>query len=150
MSGTRLVLARSWILAGVVVVLHAAAAASILTFLQGVAGIALSAAALMLGIAAAWARALHGSRASVRAIELSGNEMALELNDGRRCDAVELGASRHVSRFLVTLPVRRPLRRTVLVTRDMLGGEEFRRLRLWTLWGKLPRQRGVAPEQLRA
>jgi len=58
----------------------------------------------------------------------------------------ELGASRHVSRFMVALPVRRPMRRTVLVTSGMLPAEEFRRLRLWALWGKLP----VAAKQLPA
>jgi hypothetical protein len=36
--------------------------------------------------------------------------------------------------------------RTILVTRDMLGASEFRRLRLWALWGKLP----VAAKQLAA
>jgi hypothetical protein len=145
LSGTRLELARSWLLAAAIVLLHGAGAASILTFLQGWTGAALSAGMLALGTAAAWARALHGSPASVRAIELSGGVMTLELNDGRRC-AVELAASRHVSRFMVTLPVRRPMRRTVLVTRDMLRAEEFRRLRLWALWGKLP----VAAKQLPA
>jgi len=134
---------RSWALAAAILLLHAIAAASILTILQGSAGIALAAAVLLLGIAAAWGRALHGSSASVRAIELSGNEITLELQDGRRLRA-ELGASRHVSRIIVTLPVRRPVRRTVLVTRDMLRAEEFRRLRLWALWGKLP----VAAKQL--
>jgi hypothetical protein len=145
LSGTRLELARSWILAAAILLLHATAAASILTIPQGSAGVALAAAVLLLGIAAAWGRALHGSSASVRAIELSGNEITLELRDGRRVSA-ELGPSRHVSRFIVTLPVRRPLRRTVLVTRDMLRAEEFRRLRLWALWGKVP----VAAKQLTA
>ena len=134
---------RSWALAAAILLLHATAAALILTILQGWAGIALAAAVLLLGIAAAWGRALHGSSASVRAIELSGNEITLELQDGRRLRA-ELGASRHVSRIIVTLPVRRPVRRTVLVTRDMLRAEEFRRLRLWALWGKVP----VAAKQL--
>ncbi len=145
MSDTRLELSRSWILAAAILALHGAAAASILTFLQGLPGAALTAGVLALGIAAAWARALHRSPASVRAIELSGNEMTLELKDGRRL-LTQLGASRHVSRFMVTLPVRRPVRRTVLVTRDMLPAEEFRRLRLWALWGKLP----VAAKQLTA
>ena len=145
MNGARLELSRSWILAAVIIVLHAAAAGAMLTIVQGWPGIVLAAGLLLLGIAAAWARALHGSAASVRAIELSGNEMTLELKDGARC-TVELGPSRHVSRFLVTLPVRRPWRRTVLVTRDMLPAEEFRRLRLWALWGKLP----VAAKQLPA
>ncbi|HEU4353357.1 MAG TPA: protein YgfX [Burkholderiales bacterium] len=145
MSGTRLELARSWILAAAILFLHGTAAASALTILQGSPGIALAAAVLLLGIAAAWGRALHRSSASVRAIELSGDEITLELRDGRRLRA-ELGVSRHVSRFIVTLPVRRPLRRTILVTRDMLRAEEFRRLRLWALWGKVP----VAAKQLTA
>ena len=71
--------------------------------------------------------------------------MRVELKDGRRLSA-ELGASRHVSRFAVTLPLRRPTRRTILITADMLAAEEFRRLRLWALWGKLP----VAAKQLPA
>jgi len=145
LSGTRLVLSRSWTLAAAILALHGAAAGSMLTIVQGWPGIALAAAFLMLGIAAAWARALHGSPASVRAIELSGSDMTLQLKDGRRLRA-ELGARRHVSRFMVTLPLRRPVRRTVLVTRDMLEAEEFRRLRLWALWGKLP----VAAKQLPA
>jgi hypothetical protein len=94
-------------------------------------------------MAAAWARALHGSGASVRALELSGSAIVLELKDGRRFPG-ELGPARHVNRMMVTLPLRRPMRRTILVARDMLGAEEFRRLRLWALWGKLP----VAAKQL--
>jgi len=146
LSATRLELSPSWSLAGALVALHAAAAASVIAVMANAAGYALGAALLALGVAAAWARALHGSRASVRALELSGNEILVELKDGRRVPA-ELGASRHVSRFMATLPVRRPMRRTILVTGDMLRAEEFRRLRLWALWGKLPR---VAPEQLRS
>ena len=145
MSAARLELSRSWTLSTVIVALHAGAGASLLSAIDGWPGIALGAALLALGVAAAWARALHGSAASVRALELSGNAMLLELRDGRRCP-VELGASRHVGRFMVTLPVRRPMRRTILVTRDMLSPEDFRRLRLWTLWGKLP----VAAAQLPA
>ena len=146
MSGTRLALSPSWTFAAVILVLHCAAAGALLAVLPGLAGAALAGGFVLLGVAAAWARALHGSGASVRALELSGNEIVLELKDGRRVPA-ELGPSRHVSRFMVTLPVRRPMRRTILVARDMLGGEEFRRLRLWALWGRLPR---VAPEQLKS
>jgi hypothetical protein len=145
LSGTRLELSASWTLAAAIVATHAVAAGSVLAVTPGFAGAALAAAFVLLGLAAARARALHGSRGSVRALELSGNEIVLELKDGRRVPA-ELGASRHVSRFLVTLPVRRPMRRTVLVTAGMLPAEEFRRLRLWTLWGKLP----VAAKQLPA
>jgi hypothetical protein len=146
LSGTRLELSRSWILATAIVVLHAAAAASVLAVLGTAMGYALGAALLALGLAAAWARALLGSRASVRALELSNTEMAVELKSGQRFVA-EVGERRHVGRFMVTLPVRRPVRRTILVSRDMLQAEEFRRLRLWALWGELPK---VAHKQLPA
>jgi hypothetical protein len=144
LNGARLELSRSWILAAVILALHGAAAASLVAVVPGWAGAALGAAFTLLGLAAAWARALHGSSASVRALEI-GDALVVELKDGRRL-AAELGASRHVSRFMVTLPVSRPVRRTILVTRDMLGEEEFRRLRLWALWQKLP----VAGKQLAA
>ena len=144
MSGTRLELSPSWILAGAMVLLHAAAGVALMAVVPGLMGYFLAAACLALGLAAAWGRALLGSRDSVRALELAEREIALELKDGRRV-AAELGARPHVSRLVVTLPLRRPLRRTVLVSRDMLGAEEFRRLRIWTLWGKLPR---VAHKQL--
>jgi hypothetical protein len=144
LNGARLELSRSWILAAVILALHGAAAASLVAVVPGWAGAALGAGFMLLGLAAAWARALHGSSASVRALEI-GDALVVELKDGRRL-AAELGASRHVSRFMVTLPVSRPVRRTILVTRDMLGEEEFRRLRLWALWQKLP----VAGKQLAA
>ena len=143
-SGARLELSRSWILGALILLLHGAAGASLAVVVPGWAGAALGAAFVLLGLAAAWARALHGSAASVRALEI-GDALVVELKDGRRF-AAELGASRHVSRFMVTLPVSIPLRRTILVTRDMLGVAEFRHLRLWALWKKLP----VAGKQLPA
>ena len=144
MSGARLELSRSWILAALILLLHGAAGASLAVVVPSWAGAALGAAFVLLGLAAAWARALHGAAASVRALEI-GDALVVELKDGRRF-AAELGASRHVSRFMVTLPVPIPLRRTILVTRDMLGVAEFRHLRLWALWKKLP----VAGKQLPA
>ena len=144
MSAARLELSRSWILAAFILFLHSAAAISAALVVPGWAGAALAAGFVLLGLAAAWARALHGSAASVRALEL-GEALVVELKDGRRF-AAELGANRHVSRFMVTLPVSLPMRRTILVTRDMLDVEEFRRLRLWALWKKLP----VAGKQLPA
>jgi hypothetical protein len=145
LSGTRLALSPSWSLAGAILALHAAAAASVIAVLQGPAAIALGCGLVLLGLAAAWARALHRSGASVRTIEISSSGAVLELGNGRRVQA-ELSPGRHVSRFMVTLRLRRPMRRTLLVTADMLGAEEFRRLRLWALWGKLP----VAAKQLPA
>jgi hypothetical protein len=150
LSGTRLELSPSWILASVVVALHAAAASSVFIVMPALGGTALAAALLALGLAAAWSRALLRSKASVRALELSGPQITLELRSGERL-AAELAGHRHVNRFMVTLPVRRPVRRTILVTGDMLKAEEFRRLRLWALWGKLPPHLvSVAPKQLPA
>jgi hypothetical protein len=150
LSGTRLELCPSWVLAIAIVGVHAAAAICIFIVIPTLGGTALAAALLALGLAAAWSRALLRSKASVRALELSGPQITLELRSGERL-AAELAATRHVSRVMVTLPVRRPVRRTILVSRDMLGAEEFRRLRLWALWGRLPKdQRFVAPKQLPA
>jgi hypothetical protein len=146
LSGTRLELSASWILACALVLVHAAAAACVFLVMPGIAGALLAVALLALGLAAAWARALHASAASVRALELDGAEICVELKDRRRL-AAELGGPRHVGPWMVALPLVRPVRRTILVTRDMLGAEEFRRLRLWALWGRLPK---VAPKQLLA
>lgn len=70
MSGTRLELSPSWILAAAILVLHAAAAASIAVVLGSALGYVLAGAVFALGLAAAWARAFLGSRDSVRALEL--------------------------------------------------------------------------------
>ena len=51
---------------------------------------------------------------------------------------------------MVVLPLRTPFRRTLLVTADMLDPQEFRRLRIWALWNRLPSMSAVAPKQLAA
>jgi len=101
---------------------------------------------VVLGLAAAWSRALLRSADSVRAMEFSGSEVTLELASGARI-ACQIAERRYVNRFMVTLPLRRPVRRTILITADMLETDAFRRLRIWALWGKLP---GVAARQLPA
>ena len=98
-----------------------------------------------LGARAAWTRALLRSRSSVRAMELEGTRATLTLAGGKTLVA-EVTARRYVSRFVVTFSLRRPAR-SVLVTRDMLDADSFRRLRVWALWGRLP---GVATKQLAA
>jgi hypothetical protein len=143
LSGTRLALLPSWFLAAAILGLHAAAAAAVLIAMSGWAGWALAAALSALGLTAAWTRALLRSPQSPRTLVLSEKGIELETVSGRSCSAPRAD-SRYVSRFMVTLPVRG---RTILVTRDMLGPEEFRRLRLWALWGRLPR-RSVAAAQL--
>ena len=143
-ASLRLELSPSPRLALAILALHGAAAAAASVALPGMAGGLLAAALLALGAASAWSRALLRSSASVRAIELEGASVRLELSGGRRF-AAELAERRYVSRLMVTLPVRRPARRTILVTRDMLRDDAFRALRIWALWGKLP---GVAAKQL--
>ena len=146
MSALRLELAPSRSLAALIVIAHAAAAAAVYTLIKGPLGLAAAAGFVALGAAAAWSRALLAASASVRAIELGGAEPVFELANGARV-AAAVAARRYVTRHLVALPLGGELRRTLLVTADMLGREEFRRLRLWALWNRLP---GVAQKQLAA
>jgi len=69
-----------------------------------------------------------------------GGGASFELAGGERF-AAQLAERRYVNRFMVALPVQGPVRRTVLVTLDMLGEESFRLLCIWALWGKLPKWR---------
>ena len=142
----RLELAPSRALAATIVALHATAAVCVLLVLPSTAGAMLAGCLMVLGLAAAWSRALLKSPASVRALEISASEVTLELASGERI-ACQPAARRYVNRFMVTLPLRLPMRRSVLITGDMLESDAFRRLRIWALWGKLP---GVATEQLPA
>jgi hypothetical protein len=144
---SRLELSASYGFAGAILALHLAAALSIHAAIGGPAGVLLGAALLALGCAAACARALHLGGTALRAIELAGpGEAALHLRDGRVLRA-SIGARRTVNRFWVSLPVTAPVRRTILVARDMLEPQAFRALRLWALWGRVP---SVASGQLGA
>ncbi|HZN30474.1 MAG TPA: hypothetical protein VFB88_14040 [Xanthobacteraceae bacterium] len=142
MNGTRLVLLPSRSLAAAILGLHIAAAGCVRLALPGWGGIALAAVLLAVGLLAVRSRALLGAATSPRALVL-GDRLAVELLDGKTLGG-EHTPGGHVSRLLVTLAVEK---RTLLITRDMLGEEEFRRLRLWALWGRLPR-RSVAAVQL--
>ena len=149
MSGSRslrLRLSPSPAFAAALVALHACAALCILLVLPSFPGAALAICLMALGLAAAWSRALLRSASSVRAIEIEAGGASFELAGGERV-AAQLTRRRYVNRFMVALPVQGRLRRTVLVTLDMLGEESFRVLRIWALWGKLPQ---VAPQQLPA
>lgn len=140
----RLELAPSPLLAIAIVALHAAAGLSVLMVMPRLPGVLLAVLLLALGIALAWSRALLRSRSSVRTMELDGTHLEVLLASGERFRA-EVAERRYVSRFLVSILLRHPVRRTILVTQDMLGGDLFRRLRIWAIWGKLP---GVAAKQL--
>jgi hypothetical protein len=138
LSAARFRLSPSPALASAILAAHAAAASAAFLVLPRSAGVALGAALLALGGAAAWSRALLKSPRSVRSLELGGEAPVFELTDGARV-AAPVAARRYISRFIVTLSLGSPLRRTLLVSGDMLSAQEFRRLRLWALWGKLPR-----------
>ena len=125
---------------------HGAAAFAAVRFMPGVAGIALAAALVALGLAAAWSRALLRGRDSIRSLVLGDGQVAVQRGSGPEIKA-RLVATAHVSRHLVILRLGAPLRRAVLVMPGMLDADDFRRLRIWALWGKLP---GVAAEQLAA
>jgi hypothetical protein len=137
-----LALSPSYALAGLLVGLHLCAAAAAALALPGWAGGVVAALLAALGLASAWSRALLRSRRSMRCIRLEAGKAAIELAGGESFAVEPAG---HVSRFMVTLVSRRPPRR-LLVTADMLGGEAFRALRVWALWGKVP----VAGKQLAA
>ena len=129
---------------------HLAAAAAVLIVLPGTLGVALAVALAALGAGAAWSRALLGARSSVRAIETGAADALFELASGERLRA-PVAARRYVTRYVVALPLGAPLTRTLLVTGDMLPAEEFRRLRIWALWNRLPAgPAGVAAKQLAA
>jgi hypothetical protein len=136
LSRLRLDLKPSPALAVVIVAAHAAGTISILLALPTTAGFLLAGSLLALGVAAAWSRALLRSPMSVRALEI-GDETVLQLASGASL-RVDVAERRYVTRFMVALPIRRPMGRTVLITADMLGSDAFRALRVWALWGKLP------------
>ncbi len=141
MNGTRLALLPSRFLAAAILGLHMVAAGCVRLALPGWSGTALAAVLLVVGLLAARSRALLAAASSPRALVL-GDRLAVELVNGATLSGERQPG--HVSRWLVTLPLEK---RTLLITRDMLRAEEFRRLRLWALWGRLPRG-SVAAEQL--
>ncbi len=126
---------------------HVLAAAGILAVLPGAWGLALALLAVVLGVVTARDRAWLRAASSPRRLELGQDAGArLHLADGRRLE-VTVAPRRHVSPWWVSLALRGPAARRLLVVRDMLSEEDFRRLRLWALWGRVP---GVAGAQLAA
>jgi hypothetical protein len=145
LSASRFRLTPSPALASAIFIAHLAAGIATYLVLGGLAAVLLALALAALGAAAAWSRALLGAPRSVRVLELDAQPPLFELTNGEKL-AAPIGARRYVSRYIVALSLGRPVRRTLLVSRDMLSAEEFRRLRLWALWGKLPRvARGQLP-----
>jgi len=134
----------SWRLALLIAGLHGLAGACVAIARPDLIGAVLAALLAALGAAAAWDRALLRGRRSPRTLRVSGDgSLQIELADGA---SYPVGAgARTVTRLLVALPLASPVRRSILITADMLDPERFRLLRLWALWGRLP---GVASAQL--
>ena len=141
----RLELRASRILAGALLLVHALAAACIALVLPGVWGAALAALVAALGVATAWDRALLRSARSVRHIDLyAGGQAVLGLGDDSRLQGT-IATRRNISPWWVTLPLEGRVGRTLLVARDMLSEGDFRRLRIWALWGRVPRVAAPQP-----
>lgn len=135
----------SWRFALLVSGLHGLAAACLAIAIPGLVGAVLAALLAALGVAAAWDRALLRGRRSPRSLRVSSDgNLHVELADGTSYPVA--ARARTVNRFLVALPLEGLVRRSILVTADMLDPGRFRLLRLWALWGRLP---GVASAQLR-
>jgi hypothetical protein len=131
---TRFELAPSPALAAAIVAAHALAGLAAWIALPSLAGAALAAALVCLGAAAAWSRALLRAPGSLRALEIGAEGAAFVLANGERLAVPEKGR-RYVTRHLLALPRRG---RAFLVTGGMLPPGEFRRLRIWALWNRLP------------
>lgn len=117
---------------------HLAAGVCAALVLPTAAGAAAAGLLVALGLATARDRALLRAARSPRALELGeADALVVVCADGRRY-ATAVGRRRWVTRACVALPVRLPQRRTLLVTRAMLGEPRFRLLRLWALWGRVP------------
>jgi hypothetical protein len=140
----RLELIPSRALAAAIVLAHLAAAACMLTVLTGWPAVALAALFLMLGGIAAWDRALLRAPRSPRQIEVhpDGGAKCLFANG----ESTDLGPEcvRAVTRYWVALRMRTLRRRSLFIASGMLAPDDFRRLRLWALWGRLP---GLATER---
>ncbi len=131
-------LSPSSILAGVVIGIHALAGTCAALALPWPGALAAALLLPALGLAAAWDRALLRGRKSVTGMVIEGPaSLRLKTRDGGETKV--LAADRkHVNRLAVIVPVRGSMRRTIVIVRDMLDAESFRRLRLWALWGKVP------------
>jgi len=122
-------------LAAWIVVAHVAAAGCVLLVFPLPAGAVLAVLLGGLGLAVAWRVALLGAAGSPVGLAL-GDDGALEvrLRSGAGI-ALQVSAPRHVTRYWVLVAnLPRPVRH-LLVTADMLPAAEFRRLRVWALWG---------------
>ncbi len=94
---------------------------------------------LALGAAAAWGHALLRGSRSPRAIEIAASGSAVVILADGKAIAVRPVRGIGVTRYWVALRPASIAGRAVLVTVGMLGPAQMRILRLWALWGRIPR-----------
>ncbi len=143
----RLELTASPGLAAMILAVHLGAAGCFLTVLTGWQGVALSVLIAALGGIAAWDRALLRAPSSPRALEFLRDGTAKCLFANGESAALQPLKGTAVSRYWVAFGLGSPRRRSLFIAAGMLAPQAMRLLRLWALWGKLPRgsSRQVAP-----
>ncbi len=146
----RLELVPSRALAAAIASVHLAAAGSLLTVLTGWTGPVLAALVLALGGVAARDRALLRAPGSPRSIEILSDGSAKCLFANGESAVLDRDGLGVVTRFWVAVRLQARRRRSLFLSTGMLAPEDFRLLRLWALWGRLPgpRQARIALEQL--
>jgi hypothetical protein len=135
----RLELTASPGLAVMILAVHLVAAACFLTVLTGWHAVALSALIAALGGIAAWDRALLRSPYSPRALEFPRDGAAKCLFANGESALLRPLKGTAVTRYWVALGLGSPRRRSLFIASGMLEPHALRLLRLWALWGKLPR-----------
>jgi hypothetical protein len=126
-------------LAAMILAIHLGAAACFLTVLTGWQALALSVLIAALGGIAAWDRALLRSPYSPRALEFSRDGTAKCLFANGESAPLQPLKGSAVTRYWVALGLGSPRRRSLFIAAGMLAPQGLRLLRLWALWGKLPR-----------
>jgi len=95
------------------------------------------------GVYAVWRQALRRGSRAITSLRFSNREqLEIGRRDGSRESGRILGSST-AGTLLVVLNIRLERRRRpvhVVVTRDSLEDDEFRRLRVWLRWGPLPEE----------
>jgi hypothetical protein len=134
----RLALTPSPALASLIVLLHGTAAACFLTILTGWLAVAAAALIVALGVAAARDRALLAGSQSPKCIEIWPSGEAYCTFAGGTSAPIEAAPGGAVARHWVSLRLRAPWRRALLVATGMSTADDHRLLRLWALWGRLP------------
>jgi len=135
----RLELTASPGLAAMILAVHFGAAACFLTVLTGWHAVALFVLVGGLGGMAAWDRALLRSAYSPRALEFPRDGAAKCLFANGESALLQPLKGTAVTRYWVALGLGSPRRRSLFIAAGMLAPQALRLLRLWALWGKLPR-----------